>query len=37
MPRPMFARAASAMEDMPIAEGEQTLSASVNMTFELCR
>ena len=36
-PRPMFARAAMADEAMPIAQGEQTLSASVNMTFELCR
>ena len=37
-PRPMFARAA-AMEsaDMPIAEGEQSLEASVTLTVELCQ
>ncbi len=38
MPRPMFARAA-AMEsaDMPIAAGEQTVTASVSLTLALCQ
>lgn len=38
IPRPMFARAA-AMEsaDMPIAAGEQTVTASISMTLALCQ